>query len=199
MESFKSKSKKRTIYIVLTNTGSVPTRIIQVYTKAPYNHVSISFCKDLRQIYSFGRKKYNNPLWGGFVIESIDGEIYEYFSETTCSIFSLEVDRGVYYRMKKVIKQFEKERDKYVYSFIGLLGVVIKVPIEREYGYFCSQFVATVLEKSGLNLFDKQPGLVTPNDFMNLKELNHIYTGKLSDYPKEISLGNYNGFIPITN
>lgn len=199
MERVKSKSKKRTIYIVLTNTGSVPTRIIQVYTKAPYNHVSISFCRDLRQIYSFGRKKYNNPLWGGFVIESIDGEIYEYFSETTCSIFSLEVDRGVYYRMKKVIRQFEKEKDKYVYSFIGLLGVIIKVPIEREYGYFCSQFVATVLEKSGLNLFDKQPGLVTPNDFMKLKGLNHIYTGKLSDYHKEISLKNYNGFVPITN
>lgn len=170
MESFKSINKKRTIYILLTNTGSMPTRIIKAYTRAPYNHVSISFSMDLRRIYSFGRKKYNNPLWGGFVIESIDDEIYEYFSETTCSIFSLEVDRSVYNRMKKVIKRFEKEKDKYVYSFIGLLGVIVKVPVEREYGYFCSQFVATVLEKSGLNLFNKQPGLVTPNDFMNLKE-----------------------------
>ncbi|WP_352418311.1 hypothetical protein [Proteiniborus sp.] len=195
MESIKSK-KKRTIYILLTNTGSFPTKIIKAYTKAPYNHVAISFSKDLRRFYSFGRKKYNNPLWGGFVIESIDSEIYEYFSETTCSIFSLEVDRGIYYRMKKVIKQFEKEKDKYVYSFIGLLGVIVKVPIEREYGYFCSQFVATVLEKSGLNLFNKRPGLVTPNDFMNIKELNHIYTGKLSDYSKEVSFSNYNDFIP---
>ncbi|WIV12022.1 hypothetical protein [Proteiniborus sp. MB09-C3] len=199
MEGLKVKSKKRTIYILLTNTGSVPTKIIQVYTKAPYNHVAISFTKDLRQFYSFGRKKYNNPLWGGFVIEGIDSKIYEYFSETTCSIFSLEVELGVYSRMRKVIKRFEKERDKYVYSFIGLLGVIVKVPIEREYGYFCSQFVATVLEKSGLNLFNKRPGLVTPNDFMNLKELNHIYTGKLSDYSKEANLSNYKNFIPVTN
>lgn len=198
MECFKSNKKKRKIYILLTNTGSVPTKIIKVYTKAPYNHVSISFCKDLRQIYSFGRKKYNNPLWGGFVIESISSEIYEYFSETTCSIFSLEVDRSVYYRMRKVIRQFEREKDKYVYSFIGLLGVIIKVPIEREYGYFCSQFVATVLERSGLNLFDKQPGLVTPNDFMNVKEFKHIYSGKLSDYSKEIRRASYNNFIPAS-
>ena len=191
------EDKKRTVYILLTNTGSVPTRILKAYTKAPYNHVSISFSLDLKKIYSFGRKKYNNPLWGGFVVESIDGEIYEYFSETTCSIYSLEVDRSAYYRMKKVIREFEKEKDKYVYSFIGLLGVAIKVPVEREYGYFCSQFVARVLERSGLNFFDKPPGLVTPNDFISIKELNHIYSGKLSDYSKEISLGNYNNFIPI--
>ncbi len=199
MKSSKSKNKKRTIFILLTNTGSVPTKIIQVYTKAPYNHVSISFTKDLRRFYSFGRKKYYNPLFGGFVVESIDSKIYEYFSETTCSIFSLEVDLHVYYRMRKVIKEFEKEKDKYVYSFIGLLGVIAKVPIEREYGYFCSQFVATVLEKSGLNLFNKSPGLVTPNDFMKVKELNHIYSGKLSDYSKEASLSNNNNFIPYAS
>lgn len=196
MERLKSNNGKRKIYILLTNTGSIPTKIIKVYTKAPYNHVAISFTRDLRRFYSFGRKKYNNPLLGGFVIESLDSKIYEYFNETTCSIFSLDVDRRVYYRMRKVIKQFEKERDKYVYSFIGLLGVIVKVPIEREHGYFCSQFVATVLEKSGLNLFNKPPGLVTPNDFMELEELNHIYTGKLSDYSKEVNPSNYNNFIP---
>lgn len=198
MEVSKSKNGKRKIYILLTNTGSIPTKIIQVYTKSPYNHVAISFARDLRRFYSFGRKKYYNPLFGGFVIEGIDSKIYEYFSETTCSIFSLEVDWHTYYRMRRVIKEFEKEKDKYVYSFIGLLGVIAKIPIEREYCYFCSQFVATVLEKSGLNLFNKPPGLVTPNDFLDLKELNHIYTGKLSEYSKEANLSN-NNFIPSTS
>lgn len=197
MEVRKSKNRKRKIYILLTNTGSIPTKIIKVYTKSPYNHVAISFTRDLRRFYSFGRKKYYNPLFGGFVIESIDSKIYEYFSETTCSIFSLEVDWQVYYRMRKVIKEFEKEKDKYVYNFFGLLGVIVKIPIEREYCYFCSQFVATVLEKSGLNLFNKPPGLVTPNDFMELEELEHIYTGKLTDYSKEVSLRS--SFIPSTS
>ncbi|MFA5523945.1 MAG: hypothetical protein WDA24_06285 [Tissierellales bacterium] len=200
MGSQKSSNGKRKIYILLTNTGSIPTKIIKVYTKSPYNHVAISFTKDLRRFYSFGRKKYYNPLLGGFVVEGVDSKIYKYFDETTCSIFSLEVDWRIFRRMRRVIKEFEKEKDKYDYSFIGLLGVIANIPIEREYCYFCSQFVATVLEKSGLNLFNKPPGLVTPNDFLDLKELEHIYTGKLSEYSINADLRTYNdNFIPTTS
>lgn len=147
MEVYKSKKGKRKIYILLTNTGSIPTKLIKVYTKSPYNHVAISFTRDLRRFYSFGRKKYYNPLFGGFVIESINSKIYEYFSETTCSIFSLEVDWRVYYRMRKVIREFEKEKDKYVYSFLGLLGVIIKIPIEREYCYFALSLLLQYLKR----------------------------------------------------
>jgi len=181
--------RKKTIYIVLTNTGSLPTRIIKAYTRAPYNHVSISFSKDLKELYSFGRKRMRNPLIGGFVKETIDNGIYAYFKDTTCSVYALEVDPKVYYKTKEVIRRFKRNKDKYGYSFIGLLGVIAKRPIEREYTFFCSEFVASVLEEGGLKLFNKPPSLVTPNDFILSINMSPIYVGKLAEYT-------YNVFSP---
>lgn len=53
------------VYIMLTNTGTLFTKLIQGYTKAPYNHASISFNRELSELYSFGRKHPANPLNGG--------------------------------------------------------------------------------------------------------------------------------------
>ena len=60
------------VYIVLTDTGSVFTRMIKFFTRKPYNHVSISLDEDLETLYSFGRLKPRNPFFGGFVEEKID-------------------------------------------------------------------------------------------------------------------------------
>jgi hypothetical protein len=38
------------------------------------------------------------------------------------------------------------------------------------------------LKKSGISIFDKSPGLVTPSDFRRSEHLNLIYSGKLRNY-----------------
>ena len=43
------------IYIVLTYTGTILSRIIKVFTKKEYSHVSIALDQDLKYMYSFGR------------------------------------------------------------------------------------------------------------------------------------------------
>ena len=45
----------RKIYIVLTYTGTFLSKIIRMYTKEEYAHVSISFNENLEEMYSFGR------------------------------------------------------------------------------------------------------------------------------------------------
>lgn len=47
----------RDIYIVLTGTGTAFSGIIKWFTKAELNHASIAFDSELREVYSFGRKK----------------------------------------------------------------------------------------------------------------------------------------------
>ena len=170
------------VYILLTDTGTLFTRVIRLYTKANYNHVCIGFDRSLEILYSFGRKKPSNPFIAGFVNESIRQGIYEIFSETSCSLYCFEVNRKTYNRIKRNIRKFEKERDKYSYNLIGLLGVMYSIPIQRRYSYFCSQFVATVLKNSGIDFFNKSPALVAPHDFENIKQLRLIYRGKLKDY-----------------
>ena len=58
------------IYIILTNTGTVISRIVKIYTRKKYGHVSIALDKKLKNMYSFGRLKATNPFIGGFVHES---------------------------------------------------------------------------------------------------------------------------------
>lgn len=181
----RSQTKKKNIYLLFTDTGSVLNNLIKRYTKAPYNHTSIAFDIELNELYSFGRLNPANPLIAGFVKEDIYSGTFARFEETNFSLYSFEVDEHTYNRMKEVIRDFERQKEKYRYNFIGLLGVIANRPIERQYAYFCSQFVATVFQRSGIQIFDKPPSLVRPDDFIKSGQLKYVYNGKLKNYNTE--------------
>ena len=44
------------LYIVITQTGTWFSKVVQMFTKDPYNHSSLSLNEDLTDMYSFGRK-----------------------------------------------------------------------------------------------------------------------------------------------
>lgn len=45
------------IYIILTHTGTLLSKIIKMYTKDEYSHVSISLDSELEEMYSFRKAK----------------------------------------------------------------------------------------------------------------------------------------------
>ncbi|GIO40937.1 hypothetical protein [Paenibacillus apis] len=173
------------VYILLTNTGTLFTKMIKSYTRAPYNHASISFNRELSELYSFGRKKPGNPLNGGFVREDIKTGTFSKYPNTTCVIYELQVSEREVEKMKRVLQLFIKQRNKYLYNILGVIGIALKEPVEFSNSYFCSQFVAEILERSGIKLWNKLPALVTPDDFRQSDRLHLIYEGKLSDYNAE--------------
>lgn len=173
------------IYILLTDTGSVLTKLIRLYTKKRYNHVSISFDVDLREVYSFGRKRMNNPFNGGFVRENIREGL---FKEATCSIYSITVTENQIENMKAFIKKIEREKDVYRYNFLGLFGFLFNRPIQREKAFFCSQFVASVLQEGKVLDLNKQPALISPSDIEGCTALELVYEGKLKHYQREESV-----------
>lgn len=176
----------RSVFILLTNTGTLFTKMIKSYTRAPYNHASISFNEELSELYSFGRKQPGNPLNGGFVREDIKTGTFSKYPNTTCVIYELQVSEREVEKMKRVLQLFIKQRNKYLYNILGVIGIALKEPVEFSNSYFCSQFVAEILERSGIKLWDKLPALVTPDDFRQSDRLHLIYEGKLSDYNVEV-------------
>lgn len=56
----------KSIYIVISQTGTWLSTLIKLYTKQKYNHVSISLENSLSDMYSFGRINPSNPFSGGF-------------------------------------------------------------------------------------------------------------------------------------
>lgn len=157
-------------------------RFINIYTKEPYTHVSIAFDEELKELYSFGRLRPENPIYGGFVKEDIVNGTYAKFPNTVCALYSLEIDQRQYEQLLLELEKFKRDGEKYGYNFIGLFGVMVNYPVERKYNYFCSQFVSSLLANSGIELINKQAALTSPRDFRECRKLNLIYEGELQDY-----------------
>lgn len=169
----------KTVYLLFTDTGSLLTKMIKLYTKQPLNHVSISFDRDLNEVYSFGRKRQWNPLIGGFVREDVRKGI---FKGVDCAIYSCEVTEEEFNRMQEMVACLNKYKDYYRYNFIGLFAVALNIQLKRKNAYFCSQFVADVLQLMRQNPITKPSNLVRPQDIMEIPSLTLIYKGKLSTY-----------------
>lgn len=176
------------IYLVLTATGTLFSRFIGIYTRAKYNHVSICLDSEVSEFYSFGRKILWFPLIGGFVIEHIDTGVFKAFGETTCTIYKLEVSDDKFEKLDNEISLFIKDREKYSYNLIGLIGVMLKMPVKRKNKYFCTQFVASMLQESGIHNFRKDSSLVTPQDFHGIPGLEPVYEGRLRDFGKSMTI-----------
>lgn len=170
---------ERTLYFLFTDTGTNLSRLINFFTRESLNHVSISFDKELSKVYSFGRKHPRNPFIGGFVNEEIHGE---FLKNSNCAVYTLDVSNEHYEVIKQNIRNFENDRDNYRYNFLGLLGILFRIEIERKNAYFCSQFIATIMEDTKLFELPKPYCFVTPTDIRDQCGMQLIYEGILGDY-----------------
>ena len=172
--------REKKIYILLSDTGTILTRLIKSYTKKPYNHASIAFDAELIEVYSFGRKTAKNPFIGGFVREDIHSVI---FSQADCAIYSLNITNDEFQKMHQYIQEIASKKENYRYNFIGLFGVLFKKPIKRKNAFFCSQFVASVLKESKvIDLEEREISLVKPSDLTDTANFQLIFEGGLKDY-----------------
>ncbi|WP_062107439.1 hypothetical protein [Bacillus niameyensis] len=167
------------IYILLTDTGTLLTRMIRLYTRKTYNHASISFDQKLSEVYSFGRIREENPFIGGFVRENIQNNM---FRQANCRIYCCTVSETKIRKMKTYIQKIELEKQRYNYNLLGLFAVMFDMPIKREYAFFCSQFVASVLKEGEVTHFNKPISLITPYDLIKMENLELVYEGKLGHF-----------------
>ncbi|MDF2543162.1 MAG: hypothetical protein K0S47_2880 [Herbinix sp.] len=175
-------ARNKNIYIVLTQTQTYPARMIHLYTSEPYAHASIAFDEDLEEMYSFARRGIRNPFNAGFVEEDINNGIFGKYTSTTCNVYQLKITEKQYIRLREEISIFKNNKDDYSYNFLGLLGAALNIPIQKKQRYFCSQFVAYILERSDIKIFNKSYTMVKPRDIRLNPRLKSIYRGRLSEY-----------------
>jgi hypothetical protein len=167
------------IKIVLTQTNTVICRTLKLFSKKPYNHISISFEDDCSTMFSFGRKITWFPLIGGFVKEDIKSGIFKMFPDTKCKIYKFEVTDEDYDIILKRLNDFISRPERYRYSFLNVFLICFNIPFERKYHYVCSSFVSYLL--NGIIPFNKEISLITPDDYNNLN-LKPVYEGRLHEY-----------------
>ena len=168
------------IYIVLSYTGTILSRIVKFYTKKEYSHVSISLDENLEQMYSFGRKHAYNPFYAGFVQESPHYGTFKRFKNTKTKIYSMEVSNSDYQKIKDAIEEFKKHENRYRFNMMGIVAILAHYHLKREKYFYCAEFVKYVLDHSDLDL--DLPEMVKPDDFQKMEGLDVIYTGRMRDY-----------------
>lgn len=180
---FIDQRSDNSIYVLLTDTGTRFTTLIKQFTNAPYNHASVALDDGLNELFSFGRKHAANPFIAGFVEEDVCEGTYRLFPNTRCKLLRLNITDRQREDAEQFIRFLQRERDNYRYNLIGLFGVLLKRDLKRKNAYFCSQFVAETLKRSGIKLWDQAPALVTPDDFLHHPDFETVYEGLLHDYP----------------
>lgn len=178
------------IYIVLTYTGTVLSKIIKNWTKDEFSHVSISLDEDLNEMYSFGRINPYTPLYAGLVQEKKDEGTFKRFFKTKALIYSIEVEDYQYMKLRDILYTMYNHKKEYKFNILGLLAIGFKKQVKIHNYFYCAEFVKYVLDKSdiNLNLPDK---LIRPENFKDVIEKQIIYYGLLRKYNKKNVIQDY--------
>lgn len=173
---------KKYVYIIISKTNTILGKIIRSRLKVSYNHCSISTDISLNNIYSFGRKELHNMFRAGFVTESKNYGFFKLHSNTQITVLRIKATNEQLNHFEKIISRFKRNSEKLKYNILGLFYCYLGLPIKRENKYFCSQFVAEVLQELGIQGLKKPPTLTRPHDFIKLSGIEYIYTGTFENY-----------------
>ena len=168
------------VFLVFSHSGTILSKVIRLYTRKKYSHISISLDEDLKRMYSFGRLRPYNPFLGGFVHEEIHNGTYKRFNKTKSEIYSLDVTDKQYDSISKIIDDFYKNKERHKFNVRGLMALVFHIKYKHKNNFYCAEFIKYLMENSDVKM--ELPELIKPMDFMNNRSLSLIYKGKLAEY-----------------
>ena len=172
----------KSIFLILTRSTSAVSRLIGHFTDEPFTHVSIAFEPDRLVMYSFARKYARLPLPAGLVEEHMDGGFYRYQGNIPCAVLRLDVDEKTYYRARDRVCDRLVRRGDYRYSVLGLLACKLGIEAEIPGHYFCSQFVAEILENTCRVRLPYPPSLMHPADYLEMDCFRCDFCGGLQEF-----------------
>ena len=168
------------IYFVLTNTGTILSKIISFFMKDEYAHISLALDETLRPMYSFGRLNPYNPFYGGFVCEYIDKGTFKRFYKTKAKVIVLDIDDEKYEKLKNIIMNVKKNKKEFKFNVLGLFAIYFEIKSKKNKAFYCAEFIKYIIEESNINL--DLPDLIRPEHFKNINGGKVVYMGLLKDY-----------------
>lgn len=172
----------KSIYVVLSQTGTVFSRVLKFFTHAEYNHASISLTSTLDKMYSFGRLNPYNPFVGGFVEEGKNKGTFKRFYKTQAMVIEVRVSDEKYNAIKYFIEYFVKHKTEFHYNYLGILFACFNKHHTSQKRFYCSEFVSECLKVFDIENANELPNIIKPIDFLKLKNKHIIFTGTLKNY-----------------
>lgn len=151
-EKLNLNKQKHTISILFSTYTDFASRIVSLISGFSYTHVSIALENENEYFYAFNTKGFRKEY------------PKKHKNRTKNNIkYILEVTHKQYKKILKFIKEFEENKEKYKYNWLGLFSCMVKIPIKTKHHYFCSQFIAKLLEKAEIIKLKRKPGQYLPN------------------------------------
>lgn len=174
--------EEKSVYLVLSQTGTMFSRMLKLFTGAEYNHSSISLNPTLEEMYSFGRLNPYNPFIGGFVQEGKNVGTFKRFYKTKALVLELKVTEDQYRSIEMLIDHMKKNKSIFHYNYWGVFCAIFKANVAPRKRFYCSQFVRTCLASFDVSNSNELPKVIKPIDFLKLKNKRIIYQGILQNY-----------------
>lgn len=177
-ESVSANKKLYPVYIVLVHSGTAVSNAIKFVSKSEFSHASISFDSSLDHMYSFARKDPSNPFLGGFRYESIGKGFYDK-KEIPYALYVVPCTANQIKKMKKRLNYFIQNESKFQFDFAGLVKNYLGIVDNPEYRWFCSRFVADILNAGAPKNkpYVAEPSLQDPDDFKNTDYATYVIGG----------------------
>ena len=142
----------QTVSIFMTKYDDILSNFVYLISGLGYTHVAICFDEETQDYYTFNYK--------GFRREHPFGNKRRYGKSIR---FELQVPKEQHTSLKEMIRQMENSQIEWKYSLWGVVLCILGIRYKFKGSYFCSQFVAELLEKSGIIKWKKHPSLYLPN------------------------------------
>ncbi len=178
------KKQTKRVYILLTRLHDRGSRAAGFFARCYYTHCSLGLEEDMNIYYSF--------MVNGFIEEDISRFLRSKHPLFPCQLYEIEVQQDVYDKIKSIITEFQANRKLYKYTKLGVLSGLFMIPRQKRHEYFCSHFVAHVLEKGQALKLKKNSALYFPRDFKKISELSLRFQGNLEEYANHFSIATEN-------
>lgn len=164
------------IYVVFSSTPYKVGKLIRKITQEEFNHVSISMDRELSRMYSFARRYYRLPFYGGFVCES-RSRYYINGKGTNICVCAIPVAPRRYIALCNLLRDMHGQSRSYIYNHLSALGAVIHKPIRARDAYTCVEFCIKILRDLGVQI---QPDkYYSVGDIHSLLKPFMIYNGPM--------------------
>lgn len=145
---------KRKVVILLTRYSDGLSSFLRCVTGKEYTHASISLENGV--FYSFNYR--------GFCEETMEKHRRRGVSKSI--LFEFSVSEETYERIQRKLTYFIMHREELRYTRLGVFLCLLHIPFRWEKHFFCSQFVALMLEGSLEFPLCRAAALYLPGHFM---------------------------------
>jgi len=148
------------VTLLLSRYNDAFSKMIALSSRGKFTHISISLDPAEDVFYSFNKK--------GFIEEHWHGKRSRHLLPDR-AYMRFYVTKEQFERLAEEINLYKKRSAELSYSVIGTLLCMIRIPSRFKKQFFCSQFVADVLRRSGTVKLKRKSSLYLPMHL--LKEL----------------------------